>query len=350
MIKLNFRRGSAFASSKAKKYLESIDPQDIKKITVIRHAAIGDMVVMRPVLIEMRKYFPNAHITLSIVENYSYGAPVDLVDSVHILSKRKQDGSKTSLFERIEQIKKLEDQEIIFDMADTSASLMVNLFTKAKLKIGFTYRGFKRIFYDISTLRSDFVLETESMMHQLNILGAKTQYFPYDYRLSNKRMDKENPYIIYFAGASIKNKCWNENNFIELLKKTVVEYPEYKHVILKGIKDDEQFNDIYKPFEKYENVIHQDALPLDQIYDYLAQATLLVSADTGIRNMAIATNTPTVGIMLAYGAAPFRYYPRLPIHEIVFNTDLTQPSVEKVYETFVGLEKWLCFNLKNTSK
>ena len=52
-MKLNFRRGSAFASNKARRYLEDKKPEDIKTITVIRHAAIGDFMNIRPFLIEL---------------------------------------------------------------------------------------------------------------------------------------------------------------------------------------------------------------------------------------------------------------------------------------------------------
>ena len=334
MIKLNFRRGSAFANKKAHKYLETISPVDIKNICVIRHAAIGDMVVMRPVLLEMKKHFPNAQITLSLIASSTYGAPTDLVDNVHIVSKKNDDGTKTSFLNRIKQIQQLPPQDIIFDMADSSLSLLINIITPTKLKVGYPYRWIRRLFYDIATLRSDFVLETESMMHQLNVFGFETKYFPYNYDVSTVTKDQENPYIIYFAGASVKSKCWDESNFIELLKKTVKEYPQYNHVILKGIKEDEQFENIYEPFKDVSNVIHQDALPLENIYDYLAGASLLVSGDTGIRNMAIATHTPTIGIMLAFGASPMRYYPRLNIHNVVYNLDLSQPNVDSVYQVF----------------
>ena len=330
-MKLNFRKGGAFASQKAVHFLKDKKPEDFRKITVIRHAAIGDLVVMRPVLIEMKKFFPNAKITLSIINTYSYGIPEDLVDEVHVIDKKDKNGKSTSFFQRLNQIKQLPPQDIIFDMADTNISFLLILFAKTHLKVGYTYRALKRSFYDMSALRSDFVLETESMMHQLNLFGANTQYFPYDYQLSNKKREEKNPYIIYFAGASIKSKCWDEENFVQLMKKMVEEYPEYSHVVLKGINNDEHFNDIYKPFKEKTNVIHQDALPLEKIYDYLAQASLLVSADTGIRNMAISTNTPTVGIMLALGAAPFRYYPRLDIHKVAYTLEYSQPDVNNVY-------------------
>jgi ADP-heptose:LPS heptosyltransferase len=335
MIKLNFRRGAAFANKKANEYLKDKNPEDFKSIAVIRHAAIGDFVVMRPFLIELKKFFPNANITLSVISSYMYGIPEDLIDNVHVIDKQHLDNKqkKTSFFYRYHQIKQLPPQDIIFDLTDSALTLLIMLFSKTKLKIGFPYRPLKRFFYDITTVRSDFVFEAQSIMHQINILGANTKHYPLDYGITKKKRELKNPYVVYFAGASMKSKCWNEENFIELIKKMIVSYPNYTHIILKGIQDDEQFNEIYNPFKNTVNVIHQNPLPLEEIYDYLAQSTLLVSGDTGVRNMAIGSNTATVGIMLAAKTSPIRYLPKTEKHQAVFNVDGTQPSVNEVYKT-----------------
>ena len=55
--------------------------------------------------------------------------------------------------------------------------------------------------------------------------------------------------------------------------------------------------------------------------------------DTGIRNMAIGSNTATLGIMWVGGISPLRYLPKIQNHEVVFNTDMIKPSVEKVYDS-----------------
>lgn len=332
-MKLNFRRGAAFASNKAREYLKDKKPEDIKNITVIRHAAIGDFVVMRPFLIEMRKFFPNAKITLSVLKHYMYGIPYDLIDDVHVMHRYKEDGSKAGFFSRLKEAKSLTKQDIIFDLTDSTLSLFLVLFSKPKLKVGYSYRAFRRMFYDVSVLRSDFVLETISMFHQLNVLGANTQHYPLDYAITEKIRKSENPYIIYFAGASVENRCWEPARFIELIQLMSEKYPEYKHVVLQGIGENEHFNEIYEPFDKKENVSHQKALPLEDIYDYLAESSLVIVGDTGIRNMAIAANTPTLGLMWAPYISPLRYLPKVQEHQVVFNTDFIQPSVENVYQS-----------------
>jgi len=339
MIKLNFRTGSAFASKKAKKYFATKEPEDIKSIIVIRHAAIGDFMVIRPFLIALRKYFVNAKITLNVLGTNKYGAPEDLVDALHIIDKYdpKDTTKKTSFFTRYKQVKTLPQADILFDLTDSSLSLMLSVFSGASIKVGYSYRALRRAFYDVSTLRSDFVWEGNSIMHQLQILGANTQYDPYEFGLSKKTTRKENPYIIYFAGASVENRCWGNENFQALIAKMKEQLPHYTHVILQGIKEDEMFLDIYEPFVDDAQVVLQEALPLEEVYDYLAEASLVIVGDTGVRNMAVATNTPTLGIMWAPYISPLRYLPKLRYHQVVFNHRFEKPSIDDVYERAITM-------------
>jgi len=328
-LKLNFRRGSAFASKKAREYLKDKKPQDIKNITVIRHAAIGDFMNIRPFLIELRKFFPNAKITLSVVKHYMYGIPDDLIDDLHVMSRYKEDGSKTGIFSRIKEAKELPVQDIIFDLTDSTLSLLLVFLSQAQLKIGYPYRTIRRMFFDITTLRSDFVVEAVSVEHMLNILGAKTE-FPLHYGLGKsypKTEDKKQ--IVYFAGASTKVKCWEEKKFCDLIAKMSQNYQDYDHVILQGIKDDEKFYEIYEPLQERKNVKLQEVMPIEKVMQFLANSRCLVSNDTGVRNMGIALEIPTVGIF--FHIPPFRYWPREEKHECVFNVEYTSPDVEDVY-------------------
>jgi ADP-heptose:LPS heptosyltransferase len=242
---------------------------------------------------------------------------------------------KTSLFTRIKQAKELPPQDIIFDLTDSSLTLLLIIFSKAKLKVGYPSRWLRKLFFDIALLRSQYTFETYSHLDMLSILNAHTMTLPLEYQLSIKTTNKENPYILYFAGASMKNRCWSEENYGQLISKMAIEYPDYQHIILKGIKEDEKFDAIYAPNQHLSNVIHQDSLPLDKIYDYLAEASLVIVGDTGIRNMAIATHTPTLGIF--FGLTPYKYWPRDNKHDCVFKPDLSVPNVDEVYDSAKNL-------------
>ncbi len=55
---------------------------------------------------------------------------------------------------------------------------------------------------------------------------------------------------------------------------------------------------------------------------------LLVANDTGIRHIAIASNTPTVGMFFG---DPYRYWPRYDIHEVALPELEGPPEVAEVY-------------------
>ena len=99
-------------------------PNDISQIVIIRHAAIGDFMNIRPFLLGIKSFFPNAKITLSTINTYAYGTPDDLIDAVHIID-RTVNGKKTSAFQRIRQIKQLPQADILFDLTDSSLSLIL---------------------------------------------------------------------------------------------------------------------------------------------------------------------------------------------------------------------------------
>ena len=93
----------------------------------------------------------------------------------------------------------------------------------------------------------------------------------------------------------------------------------------------EKFLEIYEPLKDKENVILQEVMPIEEVMQFLSNSRCLVSNDTGVRNMGISLETPTVGIFFAI--PPFRYWPREDKHDCVFNIEYTSPSVDAVFES-----------------
>jgi ADP-heptose:LPS heptosyltransferase len=324
-----FQRGAAWASKRGWKNAQLLDRNEIKSIALIRHGAIGDQVLTRVFINEAKLFFPNAKITLSLVNTSSYGAPTDMVDNIHMVEKR-HNGKKTSVIERLKQIKSLGKHDIIFDLAGTSLAKWICLLNDASLKIGFPYRSIERYIYDVTVKRSDMVLETENMLHQLYILGAKTKR-PFDYGYPNYAREMEKPYVVYFTSASNEKKTWPKTYFIELGKKMAETFPEYRHVFLDGLHSHEKVDDIINELSSLNNIEKQEVLPYLEAMEYLGKASMVISNDTGVRNMAIAVNTPTVGIF--FNTIPYRYWPRDGLHEIAFGEDHTIPTAQEVFDT-----------------
>ena len=335
-MKFWFNKG-VWASNKARETVTSLAQQDVKNIAVIRHGALGDMLLTRAFLVEARKAFPNASITLSIVSNYTRGTPEDLVDRVHVV--HGSDQRDTPLRTRIRRMKELGTQDIIFDLASSSRSVMTCVLNKAKLKIGFPYRRMQaKLFYDVATCRSDTNFEVDDMINMLNIFGIKTAY-PHRYNMPGAALERDRPYIVYFAGASTPNKCWPASSFSQLITQMIELYPQHQQLVLEGIQLWEKADEILAPIDAADRAAAITADTIDETTALLKGADLVVSNDTGIRHLAIVSETPTVGIFLA---DPFRYWPRYSIHDVAIPDPDWPPSVEAV--------KAACLNVLNTKQ
>ncbi len=331
-LKLWFERGAWAARSAAGK-AAAIEPEKVGSLAVIRHAAFGDMVLTRAFLLELRKHFPNAKITLSIVSNYSFCAPEDMVDRIHIA--HGSDRRDTSLPEQIRQLRALGYHDLIFDLASTSRSAWLCLLNPAKLKLGFPYHHLQRVLlYDAAVLRSDLKFELETMLDILNFIGLKTDWPP-RFELPGEAVKRERPYLVYFTSASTAGKRWSTERFSTLIARLADEYVEYEHIVLEGVADWESIDDIMEPLKNRGNVTAMKAGSLEQSIALLKGALLLVSNDTGTRNLAIATETPTIGIF--FSTVPYRYWPRYDHHDVVFNPDGSQPDVDEVFQSVYSL-------------
>ena len=336
-MKLWFNKG-AWASKSAAAKLSELDPEQVKSIAVIRHAALGDMVLTRPFLIELRNCFPNARITLSLVSNYMRGAPEDLVDRVHVVYG--SDRRDKSPFEQIKQARTLGYHDLVFDLAATTRSIWVCVLNKARFKIGFPYTQMqRRLFYDAAVLRSDMEFEAETMLDMLRLLGFNVGHPPI-FSLPGSTTVRERPFIVYFTSASGEYKCWPKENFAQLVGRMAQQYQDHDHVVLEGVADWESIDEIMQPNRDKDNVEGLKLDGVDEAISLLKGARLVVSNDTGIRNLAIAAEAPTLGIFFAtapFKTVPFRYLPASGQHDIVFNHDGSIPVVDSVYESAVKM-------------
>jgi len=112
-----------------------------------------------------------------------------------------------------------------------------------------------------------------------------------------------------------------------LIEKALKTFPDYEHVFLEG-KNDFEKGDFLQHLRSEGNFKIQPCLPLDSLVEFTAKARLVVSPDTGVRNVAISTHTPTVGIF--YSTVPFRYTPQDGRHYIVMTPSGSIPSNDQI--------------------
>lgn len=315
-----------YLNERGRRWLSAMDQQEVRRILVIRQCAFGDMMAARPFLVELRRFFPRAHITLSTVSRYQYALPRDLIDEVHVL-----DG-EGSLAEQWRSLREPGRYDVLFDLADTSRSRLLSLVTRARVKLGFPYRQvFNRLLFDVGILRSDFHYEAEILLDFLKVMGHKPQY-PLEFSLPRHRPGEARRRIVYFPYAAVSRKSLSQPSWAELIDQAATRFPTYQHVLLEGNKAEESGDFLGDIAGRHANVSVQRRLDLDALAPYLAESALLVSGDTGVRNLALATHTPTLGIF--YMTVPFRYWPHYEAcHEAVFHRDGRVPEKSDILGT-----------------
>jgi ADP-heptose:LPS heptosyltransferase len=196
------------------------------------------------------------------------------------------------------------------------------------MKFGFPYRTLLgKYIYDATILRTDLKFEAEVMLDMLNLLGCHSAYPP-QFNLPGDALQRPTPYIVYFTGGSVESKRWPEAQFSQVIAKMAQQYQNYNHIILEGIQISESISELMDSLCHHNNIKSMKTQDLMSAISLLKGATLLISNDTGIRNLAIAAETPTLGIFLS--TVPFRYWPRYGMHDVVFQSDGELPEIEVV--------------------
>ena len=308
-----------------------LERKKVKNIAVIKHAALGDMLLVRPMLITLRETFPNATLTLSVVTNYRNGTPEDLVDRIHVAKGNER---RYSSLEAYKSYKKLGAQDLLFDISATNRSFWLTKLTPATLKIGFIHRGLHKLLYDIAIPRAHYRFEAESFMEQMHVIGVDFEW-PLRFDLAKPESIRDKPNILYFATASVASKCWPAENFSKLINNMCQKLPDHEHLLLSGLAEWEQSVATNIASEvKHSNFSLIPGGP--DTFTLVANAYILVANDTGIRNMAIAYYTPTVGIFPPSFTA-FGYRPLFGPHDSVTATELGPAPVELVEDAILKL-------------
>ena len=325
---------NTWVSRRALREAANLELDQVRSVAVIKHGALGDMVLTRPMLLTLREALPQAKITLSIISHYQAGVPEDLVDRVHVAQGKER---KASQSETWRSFRTLGSHDILFDITASNRSFWITHLNKARLKIGYRHRGFERLVYDIAIPRAEYRFEAETFLEQAHVLGFNYEW-PLRYGQSIVPLQRDKPYLIYFPTASADYKCWPGERYAQLIDTMSQRWPAYDHILLAGLAqwEQERCRNIAALLPSRDNIV---LLQGDQgTPAVLAGATMVVTNDTGIRNLSIALERPTVGVFFYAqyrglpncGAQPFGYFPRNQEHAIAFRPDGGIPEVAEV--------------------
>jgi len=258
-------------------------PQDIKKITLIKTAAIGDMLLLQPFVSALKRQYDNCFVTVvSGNDNYEM-AEIISADRVISINHRK-------LFDVVRNLRSIEKQDVVLDFGqwprfDAFAALLI----KSLFRAGFKTEGQHRHFiYDEFVIHSSEIHEIDNFNNLFRVVCEENQENP-KIDIECKNFDEEYYVFHMFAGGSnYRQKMWPDYKWVELadnLGKRVyfTGTPHFNHVadIIAG---------------NCKNGVNAVGLSLKDTICLIKNASALVSVNTGIMHIGCALGVKTVAI------------------------------------------------------
>ncbi|MDD5362958.1 MAG: glycosyltransferase family 9 protein [Ignavibacteria bacterium] len=291
---------------------------DIKKILVVKFAAIGDSIMMIPMLRTLRRAYPDAEITFlcsdinkSIIKKTPYVDKV-LVENVHDFLK-----NPFAFFKMIHSLRK-EKYSIVIDTEQWSRiSAIIIALLKYDFSVGFKTEGqykhfmFNRVInhsrekHELDTFidlllplfvpvkKSDYVLEY--FLDEKNHIAAE-KFFE-DNSLNGKTVITLHP----GCGGTGKPREWDIKNYI-LLGERLIAYNKDIVLLITGSNDESEKNDeleaglrkLLPPETHIHNITGKYSL--DDVVAIIKKVTLIVCSNTGMLHLASCVGTKTMGL------------------------------------------------------
>ena len=260
-----------------------------QKILVIRFSSIGDIVLATSPLRTLRNTYPKSEITFLTLDVY---APLlHYHPDIDVLITLKKNSSIFTLFLYSEFINQ-KNFNIIFDLHNSLRSKIVTISSKNKVKKIVKPRMNRFLLFYFFCNKFNKLFSVPRMYHffmkeKLNNNEIVPKTF---LKLSQNEINSSfsmlksygitESFIAIIPGAAWKQKCWNVNKYIQLIKK--IDIP----VVLLGSKSDSICFDISR---KIKNVINfAGKTNLREAMAILSNAYYVIGSDTGLTHIAEA--------------------------------------------------------------
>lgn len=273
------------------------------KIVIVKLSAMGDIIHAMVALQYIKKAKPNIQIDWVVEQGFAQvlenNPHIDNILPVNLKAIKKD---KMALFTEIKKIKAYakNNYDLVIDAqgltksALTSKVLGKNIagFSKKSIREGVASYFYKQridIAYEENAIKRNVQVLCEPLGIRLKEEGIllKDKFLYFD--TSKKAPIAIDNYIVFVVGASVENKIYPKEKFLEIAKrlneKTLVIWAnEYEHKTALYIA------------KELSNAIVSPKLNLDELKHVMAHAKLVIGGDTGPTHMAWGLNVPSVTI------------------------------------------------------
>ena len=264
---------------------KNLIPKKIKKIGILKTAAIGDTILLSAIVKDIKDRLPESEVVLFVGSSN--------FEIAKLISKKYKNVKVKKI--SIKNIKKTvktvreEDFDIWMDFGSWPRfNALISFFAKSKLKVGFKTRGqFRHYIYDKTVIHRDDLHEIYNYKNILKAVGLNGDNLPDLGR--NKSISQKNCIVIHMFPGGYKSylREWPEEYWIKLINNLTKKGYE---VLLSGAKSDEKKAfDLYRKIKNKEKVkIIAGKADLEKLIDILQSCFCVISVNTGIMHLASA--------------------------------------------------------------
>lgn len=304
----------------AHKIKEELDSGSIKRILIIAIRAIGDMVLITPVIESIKNNYP--HISLSLLVDQSCADVFKKNPKIDRLYP--VDRKPISLLKVIKENKSLikdiwlVDYDLSIDLFSRGLrGAIISILSGARYRIGDTSRkGIKNLFYNLrfNAPQNGHLVEQKLWMLKHigidNILPKLVLYISEDEKdfarkfLSSKGLNPDKNLLVgFFPSSGWINRNWPPEKFA-ILGDILQEKFDAK-IILFGGERDRNVVESVAGLMRQSPFVFEPTPSLRHSILYMNECDLFVSNDTGPMHIAVALGIPTVCL---YGPGNRRLY------------------------------------------
>ncbi len=279
--------------------IQKLDLSNVNRILVIKLRAIGDVLLSTPVIKSLRENFPEAEIDFltepqseDILKGNAY------VNNV-IIFGRKEKRYLKFLFSL-----KRRNYDLVIDLFCNPRSAQMAFFTRAPLRVGYSFRLRRYAYNVLLRSRSNDVHNVDFNLDALRALGLKISdripslnIEPAEEEFARKffknNFSDGDRVIGINAGGGWEAKLWGLHKFAELADRLVENF-NFKILIFWG-PGQVQIYETIKSMMRYDPVI-APSTKLKEMAALQKRCEFVISNDSGPMHIAASVSTPTLGI------------------------------------------------------
>lgn len=295
-----------------------------KKICLIRTSALGDMVHAIALVNGLRKGYPDAHLTW-VLQNLPYDMVKHQTNVDRFITFDRK-GSLKSWFLLFKQLRQETYDLVLVPQMSAKVSL-ITIFTRAKIKLGFDFKRSRDFHWVVTNYKIPFRPRQhvqDQFFEFLDFLGIKDYPVEWNFKFTDRELAWkrsfferiEKPVIGFVIASSNRDKDWGLEKYANVIDYVGQEL-DMQPLLIGGPSEIERKNAARICRMCKKNPVIALEKPIRKTMMQLAGSRIVISPDTGPLHMAVALNTPTIGL---YGYSnPRRCGPYRKYHDLLID-------------------------------